>query len=66
MQPECTLLRPGEVDRLLRYTPGQSEELAKKGMIPHIELPCGSIRFHRDVIDRIIRGARREAVPHAN
>ncbi len=44
------LLVPIEVDGLLRYRPGKSERLAKRGDLPHVRLPDGSIRFRREDI----------------
>ena len=44
------LLKPDELDLILRYPLGRCVKLAKAGRIPHIVLPDGSIRFReRDV-----------------
>ena len=48
------LLLPDEVDRLLRYPPGRSERLARRGKLPHIQLPDGAIRFEPEAIDGIV------------
>ena len=45
------LLRPRELDYRLGYPQGRSARLARKGLIPHITLPDGEIRFDSDVID---------------
>lgn len=50
-----TLLMIGsEVDRLLRYPVGRSERLARRGLMPHIVLPDGEIRFHHAAIEKMI------------
>jgi hypothetical protein len=56
MAPKPQLLTPFEVDRLLRYAFGRSEQLARDGVLPHVELPCGSIRFRAEEINRFIAG----------
>jgi len=50
------LLTPWETDDLLRFARGRSELLARKGRLPHITLPDGTIRFRRDEIDQLIGG----------
>ena len=49
------LLKPREVDVLLRYPAGRSLRLAKRGLLPCIQLPDGEIRFDETEIDRILR-----------
>jgi len=44
------LLTGREVDRLLRYPRGRSARLARRGDIPHVELPDGEIRFDPSVL----------------
>ena len=44
------LMKPSQVDSLLRYPSGRSQRLARKGLIPHVELPDGEIRFDPEVI----------------
>lgn len=56
------LLLPEEADVLLRYPLGRSERLARRGKLPHIKLPDGSIRFHEAFIARIVNG---ESLPSA-
>lgn len=61
------LLIPVEVDRLLRYRAGTAERLARKGILPHISLPDGSIRFYETEIEAILHGpdpscSRKESV----
>ena len=53
------LLLPAEVDLLLRYPPGRSERLARRGKLPHVALPDGVIRFNADVIGTLLERARR-------
>ncbi len=48
------LLKPSQVDSLLRYPNGRSQRLARQGLIPHIALPDGEIRFDPEVIDKWI------------
>lgn len=50
------LLMPHEVDDLFRYPSGKSERLAKRGQIPCIRLPDGSIRFDRAQIEKLLSG----------
>ena len=42
---DARLLKPYELDTILRYPSGRSMRLAKAGKIPHIQLPDGEIRF---------------------
>lgn len=60
------LLRPDELDALLRYSPGKSERLARRGKIAHIRLPDGSIRFDEAAIESLIRGNSAEVGGVAN
>jgi len=48
------LLIPIEVDRIFRYRPGKAERLAKRGKMPHIVLPDGSIRFRQEDIEHLL------------
>jgi hypothetical protein len=52
-----TLLLPDEVDRLLRYPPGKSERLARRGKLPCVVLPDRSIRFDQEAIATLIERA---------
>lgn len=45
---------PDEVDRILRYPHGRSARLARKGLLPSIQLPDGEIRFLQSQIEQII------------
>ena len=49
------LLKPKEVDLLLRYPFGRALRLAKAKKIPHIKLPDGEIRFDKAEIERLLR-----------
>lgn len=51
---EITLLKPAEVDLLLRYPAGRSLKLARAGRLPHIVLPDGSIRFDEAKIEAFL------------
>ena len=46
------LLTSRDLDRHLRYPRGRSVRLARRGLIPHIELPDGEIRFDPPIIER--------------
>ncbi len=48
------LLKPVDVDLLLRYPIGRSLKLAKRGKLPHIVLPDGEIRFRETDIEQIV------------
>ena len=47
-----TLLTSNELDRMLRYPAGRSRRLAREGLIPHVRLPDGEIRFAPDETER--------------
>jgi predicted site-specific integrase-resolvase len=48
------LLKPIEVDELLRYTAGHTRQLIKQGKIRYITLPDGKIRIPESVIRDIV------------
>ena len=50
------LLRPLDVDVLLRYSYGRSKRLARRGLLPFLTLPDGEIRFRQSDINGIIAG----------
>ena len=50
-----TLLVPEEVDSWLRLPRGRAQRLARKGLLPAIELPDGEIRFRRCDIEELLR-----------
>lgn len=54
---EQPYLKPQEVDGLLRLPCGRSARLARKGLIPAIILPDGTIRFSPDIIQKLQRAA---------
>ncbi len=56
------LLKAVEVDLLLRYPIGRAAKLAKKGLLPHVVLPDGSVRFERDQLEAALRAGRVKAV----
>jgi predicted site-specific integrase-resolvase len=56
------LLIPVEVDRLLRYRAGTAERLARKGKLPHVTLPDGSIRFIEVEIEALLKPQERKEV----
>jgi hypothetical protein len=60
MVGEMKLLTPLEVDGILRYPKGKSQRLARRGRLPHVTLPDGSIRFRDSDISKLI-GAKDES-----
>jgi len=54
---EAKLLTPDELDRLLRYPPGKSERLARRGKLPHVLLPGGDVRFDSEVVRGLLAGS---------
>jgi len=48
------LLKPREVDLMLRYPAGRSARLAKRGLLPCVRLPDGEIRFREKDLQRIL------------
>lgn len=48
-------LKPSELDSRLRYPAGRSLRLARKGLIPHVKLPDGEIRFDAGVVEQWLR-----------
>lgn len=57
----------GEIDKRLTWPLGRAERLARRGKLPHVVLPDGSIRFRWELIEPLIRvvdpSVRREATP---
>jgi hypothetical protein len=49
------LLKPYELDSQLRYPAGRSARLARRGLIPHVVLPDGEIRFDPELIEAWLR-----------
>ena len=49
------LLTSREVDRLFRYSAGRAVRLAKAGLIPHIVLPDGEIRFDEAELETLLK-----------
>lgn len=54
------LLKPREVDLLLRYPAGRAARLAKRGLLPSIRLPDGEIRFRETDVRKIITDTERK------
>ncbi len=52
--PDVRLLTPEEIDDLFRFKKGRAARLARRGELPAIFLPGGDIRFHEDVILRLL------------
>ncbi len=49
-----TLLCGNEVDRRLKWPVGRADRLARRGRLPHIRLPDGSLRFEWLAIEHLI------------
>jgi len=49
------LLTSSDLDKRLRYPRGRAARLARRGYIPFIALPDGSVRFDPKVIERWLR-----------
>jgi len=52
---EIHLLKPREVDVMLRYPAGRSLRLAKANKIPCVHLPDGEVRFDEVVIKQLLK-----------
>ena len=50
-----TLLKPHEVDAVLRWPRGKTARLARRGRIPCLVLPDGSLRFDEAVLRKMLR-----------
>lgn len=49
-----SLLCGNEVDRRLKWPVGRADRLARRGRLPHIRLPDGSLRFEWPAIEQLI------------
>jgi len=45
---------PHEIDTAFRWPLGRAERLARRGRLPHLRLPDGSIRFSFDEVSKLI------------
>jgi len=50
-----TLIVPTDLDRRLGFPRGRAAKLAARGLIPHLELPDGEIRFDPDAVEQWLR-----------
>lgn len=48
-------LYPEDIDHRLNWPLGRSERLARRGRLPHVRLPDGSIRFEWDSIEALVQ-----------
>lgn len=48
------LLYPEDIDNRLNWPIGRASRLAKRGKLPHVVLPDGSIRFEWEAIEPLI------------
>ena len=51
----ANLLTTHDLDRKLGFPKGRSARLLKRGLLPRVVLPDGTVRFDEDEIDRCIR-----------
>ena len=58
---DIRLLKPREVDLMLRYPVGRTARLAKRGLLPCIQLPDGEIRFRESDLRMILTNQGNEA-----
>ena len=49
------LLTDNAIDKILRYPSGRFRRLARKGLIPHVVLPEGELRFDPVEIEKWLR-----------
>jgi hypothetical protein len=49
-----TFLLPAEVDQQFRWPIGRAERLARRGKLPHVRAPDGSIRFRESDLDPLV------------
>lgn len=49
------LVYPEDVDKRLAWPLGRAERLARRGRLPHVLLPDGSIRFSWSEVRRLIQ-----------
>ncbi len=57
------LLLTAEIDRQLSWPLGRAERLARRGKLPHVVLPDGSIRFRWRDIARLVEYVTVDAAP---
>ena len=55
------LLTERELDKRLRWPLGRAERLARRGKLPHVVLPDGTIRFEWETIEPLIVRVEAEA-----
>jgi hypothetical protein len=53
-------LTPNEADELLRIPYGKSARLARRGLLPHVLLPDGSVRFDCAAVLAAVKKATRK------
>lgn len=51
------LLTPGEVDEWLAMPQGRASRMARNGLLPHLVLPNGDLRFEREAIEQLLRAS---------
>lgn len=60
---EQCFLTGQDVDRRLSLRPGTADRLARRGLLPHVQLPNGIIRFAWDEIASVLsRQPKRQGV----
>jgi len=56
------LLKPREVDLILRYPAGRTRRLALRGLLPHVTLPDSEIRIRQKDLERLLRPNKEETL----
>ena len=63
------LLYGDDIDHRLSWPLGRADRLARRGKLPHVLLPDGSVRFEWEEIVKLVRHvsvAREQEVNHAS
>ncbi len=55
------LLKPREVDAILRYPSGRTVRLIQEGLLPHVILPDGEMRIRKDTMDALLTNCTKGA-----
>jgi hypothetical protein len=58
-------LYPEDIDRKLNWPPGRAERLARRGRLPHVILPDGSIRLIWAEVEALLVRVPAGATPQA-
>lgn len=61
--PKEQYLLPEKVDSLLQLPRGRSARLARRGLLPAVILPDGTVRFEPNIIETLQRSPQQSADP---